>query len=705
MRSFPLALLCLLAALPAGAIEPCTEDVTAQIRVDPGHPWRPPFGLDRVGAPVTAVAEIAAERMPAREYSLVGYLDGEEIGRYALVLSGEKSTWTGRASFAVYPTELILLAKCRFQGEPVEVSRRAVQPPAFEAEAIARPEELVNPVDLGAILVPADWLLLKGPQKSQVEVAAISRSADVRGARVAAWFESSPAGKVSAPMELMRNRRVQTRAQLPAPGADVEHDVLHVEIRDAAGKELWRKEIQTMIVRNPPHWPEFGATATKLRYDAPISVRDINTGELSSMKYSEGWDPRLNDVVVSLPGGARFVFWRGSSYVPFWAGQHNTALSYEWAETTPPPGGFVDSVEPLMDKELRYGRVEIIESTPARVHVRWTYQSCDFTYKVWGDEAAEDFYFYPDGFGTRVMNLKHSPGVEYELSEFIVLAPASAYPFSFLPEKIVKLLFADGMKQDVSFPYVMGPEGKYAWPARLIEKAQRMPVLYRVRLHKEDAATAIYFNPLDTHLPPAIFAPFFDRGSMVTPVYWGSHWPLARGKSTGWTIDDRIHYSPSHNSVMSWGLHSRPVPIRTAHLETLDTLGQAKPMDVEQWVWLIGMTDAPDTRVLEWAHSFSTPPSMEAKGARMDHDSYVPERRAVRLKVEGATVEMMVNPTVKWINPVFELTGTPGALMSVSVAGRPLGRNEYAWDGKTLWLKVDIDQPRQIRLEFEKSAR
>jgi len=36
-----------------------------------------------------------------------------------------------------------------------------------------------------------------------------------------------------------------------------------------------------------------------------------------------------------------------------------------------------------MDKELRYGRVQVLESTTARVHVRWTYQSTDFLYQVW----------------------------------------------------------------------------------------------------------------------------------------------------------------------------------------------------------------------------------------------------------------------------------------------------------------------------------
>ena len=51
-----------------------------------------------------------------------------------------------------------------------------------------------------------------------------------------------------------------------------------------------------------------------------------------------------------------------------------------------------------MDKELRYGKVEIVEATSAQIHVRWTYQSTDFEYKVWGDQAVEDYYFYPDGF-------------------------------------------------------------------------------------------------------------------------------------------------------------------------------------------------------------------------------------------------------------------------------------------------------------------
>ncbi len=272
------------------------------------------------------------------------------------------------------------------------------------------------------------------------------------------------------------------------------------------------------------------------------------------MRFEDGWDPSLEDIVVSLPNGSRFVFWRGSCYVPFWAGRCNTGLSYEWAETSPPADGFEDCVEPLMDKELRYGRVEVVESTPVRVHVRWSYQSCDFKYKVWGDSAVEDYVFYPDGFGTRVLTLQRAPTGDYELSEFIILTPQSTYPLSVLPPNLVDVLFADGQKQEMRFPFHTAEQRDALYAAEQGDEARnhKLPAIYRVRLHKDEPLAAVYFNPRDTHLPPAIFAPFYDQGVLVTPTYWGSHWPLARGKTTGWAIDDRIHFTPCHNSVMSW---------------------------------------------------------------------------------------------------------------------------------------------------------
>jgi hypothetical protein len=650
-----------------------------------------------VDRPLTAVVEIYSAAPSAEKYSLAGFLDGRPIGEHPLALTGG-FPWTNRVSFAIWPTELVLSATDA-NGQATTLARAAVSPVGFEAEAMARPDVVINPVDLGTILVPYNWLLLTGGQQASVQVAAICRTNDLPGARATAWFESSAKNKASTPLDLARNKRGEGVLHLAPASPRLNRDVLFVAMADSAGTPLWHTNIPVMFVPKPPQWPAFGATETKLRYDAPISLLNRETGVLSSMAYSNGWAPNLDDVVVSLPNGSRFVFWRGSSYVPFWASRYNTGMTYEWAERPPPPEGFSDSVEPLMDKELRYGRVEIIESTPARVHVRWSYQSCDFTYKVFGDAAVEDFYFYPDGFGTRVLSLRSAPEIKWELSEFIILTPQSAYPFDVLPPNLIDALPMDGQpKRQLSFPYQRGKRP----PA--VEQSPRVPLVYRVRLHKDESATAIYFNPNDTFRPEelGIFGPFFDQRFLVTPAYWGSHWPLGRGKTTGATIDNRIYSSPAHNSLMSW-VFNQPKPISVATLEMMDALGQSKPMTLRRWAWLIGMTDTTDARLLDWARSFATPPSLKVEGARLDIDSYVPQRRAIRLIVERNTVTALVSPTVRCVNPVFELLHAPKTLVRIQLAGRSLQPKEYAWDGQTLWLNADLDAPARFQLDFAAS--
>jgi hypothetical protein len=384
-------------------------------------------------------------------------------------------------------------------------------------------------------------------------------------------------------------------------------------------------------------------------------------------------------VVVFLPNGARWVFWRGSSYIPFWAGQHNTGLCYEWAERHSPNTGFTDCPEPLMDKELRYGRVEVVESTTARVHVRWSYQSCDFNYRVNGDLPVEDYYFYPDGFGTRVLTLTCIPEAQYEVAEFIILSPQGAYPLDILPPDLADLLSVKGQKAAVRFPFVKAEQDK-EWA-----KVGDVPALYRVRLGREEPLAAISFCPLLT-AKPSPFGAFYDRGLLVTPAYWGSHWPLTRGCNTGWSINDHIALGPAHNSLMTWGA-SRPQPVRSGTVEAKDGLGTLKAMKVQTWVWLIGMTDASDEALVRWAQSFA------------------PERRAFRLAVEDSSVAITIRPVGWCVNPVFELQGAPKALLRVELDGQALDRKQYAWDGATLWLNAQLSRPTPLRLEFAREKR
>ena len=188
---------------------------------------------------------------------------------------------------------------------------------------------------------------------------------------------------------------------------------------------------------------------------------------------------------------------------------------------------------------------------------------------------------------------------------------------------------------------------------------------------------------------------------------------------------------------MSWA-GRRPAPLATTELITLDTLGRSRPMTVRRWAWLIGMSDAADARLVAWAKSFATPPSLDVRGARVDAPGYVPERRAIRLNVlarswEGEPpdeprrnparteprhpeitqdrlevsshdIQITIKPGPVCINPVFELMHAPRGEMHLTLAGRPLDGNRYAWDGRTLWLDATFDAPTELRVTFSVPA-
>ncbi len=661
-----------------------------RFQFDGGHPWRPPFGVQRVGH-LAVVAQFASDALPAPAHSLAAFRDGVEVERIPLNVTGA-SPFTARVSFTVSPApdELVLFASDA-SGKAIESARWRVERPAFEAEAEAEAEPVMNPVDLGAVLPPADWLVLGPEQKARLTVAALSTKEAVSGAEVIAWFESSADQPTKSAIELRKGIRAELRVSLPPPAFTRDRDTLHVAIRDAKGRELWHKAIKTMLVRDTPKLPTFGAIETKLRYDYPL-LSYSGPDEVTEMPYDKAWTPERKDVVIALPNGSRFVFWRGAAYTPFWAGKHNTALNFEFAEAPRRPDG-LDCIDAASDKELRRSRVEIIESTAARVHVRWTAQPCDLNYKVWGESVAEDFYFYPDGFGSRTVTLQTEPKAEYEIEELLILTPPAAYPLSVLPENLVDVLFRDGTKRELKFP-ILCQERDYE---KLI--SGELPPLYRIRFGTHEALSAVYFNPGWTRLPVQAYRPFYSQGQMVTPFYWGNHLPLARRKPTGHNIDERAFMTPAHNAMMTWG-HHRPQPLESRVVEMPDALGVTRKMKVEKWAWLVGLSDADDASLLEWSRSFATPPKVEAEGAKIQSPAYNTERRATLLTVEKPVVTLKVKPATPCVHPVLELYEAPKTLARVELNGRELTATDYAWDGHTLWLNTTLRGEATLRLAF-----
>src|SRR5205085_7143326 len=108
-----------------------------------------------------------------------------------------------------------------------------------------------------------------------------------------------------------------------------------------------------------------------------------------------------------------------------------------------------------------------------------------------------------------------------------------------------------------------------------------------------------------------------------------------------------------------------------------------------------------DKQLIDWAQSFSQPPSVELAGARLEFNDYVPERRAIRIAIEQPVATITLKPVSRCVNPVLELTSVPGKLSSVSVDNHPIPKNDYAWDGHTLWVNTTVDKPARLTLRCE----
>lgn len=662
-----------------------TGNETAAIYFEPVHVWRPPFGLDRVGRSVDVIVTVPDNGARLSAYQLTSLSNGQKLATETLSFTGSKSD-SARLTIRESADEVVVQGKTS-SGQWKELARSKPSLPMFECDASTRPATFKHPIDMGVILAPANWLVINGGQVSFADLALISRKQGSEKYDVRAWFASQPDKAVTKSVSLTGGKKSSLSIQLPPASNSLEKDSLHLTVKDASGNQVWEKGIHVMLVQKMQKFPGFGVAETKLRYDVPIT--NIVDGKNQPFSYDSAWSPDKKDYVVFLPNGSRWVFWRGASYIPVWVSKYNTGLSYEWAERISPLDGFKDCPEPLMDKQLRYGKVEVVESTNARVHVRWNYQSCDFNYKVNGDFAQEDYYFYPDGLGTRVLTLTCLPVAEYEVAEFILLAPPAALPFDVMPDNPMQIIsYQTGKSASLSLP-----EKDTTW------KTLADPVIYRMKIHKKEPLTAFSFSPL-LHKKPWAFAPFKDQGLIVTPAYWGGHWPLSQGFNTGRSINESIWTGPSHNSLITFA-NKRPEPIRSKTFETRDALGVVKQMREETWVWLIGMTDESDQSLLETSRSFAQPATLTVKGGRQEPDGYASERRAYKLIADSKKLSVTIQPQSWCVNPAFEIKFAPKEIKEIKLGGVVLPADKYAWDGNTLWVNAKFKDRRELDIQFK----
>ena len=128
------------------------------------------------------------------------------------------------------------------------------------------------------------------------------------------------------------------------------------------------------------------------------------------LKYSPGWDAlwrgsEFPDIVVRFEDSpVRFVFWRGTGYIPGIVNEKNMWMTDQSLEHW----GTGECFEAMGDKQTRYSHVRIIENTAARVVIHWRYALAGIKHQLlpedengWSDWADEYWTIYPDGLAAR----------------------------------------------------------------------------------------------------------------------------------------------------------------------------------------------------------------------------------------------------------------------------------------------------------------
>jgi len=368
----------------------------------------------------------------------------------------------------------------------------------------------------------------------------------------------------------------------------------------------------------------------------------------TTLKYDAAWDKpwRIGpdaDVVVRFDSGShKFVFWRGTSYIPCWVTDTDIWYTNEFVErsgrNSPNTSG---CCEPMSDKQCRYSHVRIIENTDARVVIHWRYAPVDVKYNYpfidqetgWSDWVDEYYTIYPDAIGVRKITAHTSRPDEWmEWHEAIVLNQPGT-----MPEDNIEL-------GALSVANMKGESHTYTWT----EKGSP-------EFGSPVDANILKINLKASLKPFAIVPPSPVGGNRVITSYGGhgrgsffnfwDHWPVAQGASDGQLASSAN--KPSHSSLCHIGKHD----------ETWEYYAKG-----DNWltkVLLNGMTDKPVTDLVPLAKSWVSAPKMELVGTTYQSVGYDQAERAYQLvktedkELHALRVRILADKEHPIVNPAF----------------------------------------------------
>ena len=398
-------------------------------------------------------------------------------------------------------------------------------------------------------------------------------------------------------------------------------------------------------------------------------------------------------VVVDCDKPWRFVFWDKAQYVGCVDVGGGVWFTPEWCETNSPND--LHCYEPIMDKQLRWSRIEILESGPARVRVHWSYALNDMRYRIFhGDTRAEEIYtIYPDGVAVREVVLW--PGIKnnhggnanlWQVAEWILINAAGTSPHDCL-QLPTPFTLRNGCGEVVEVPWPL-PADNFdpfcwyypqvaEWPmyvGQISLKARPNPFLI---ICKNQALFP--FMPCNACKGNH---PYFNMfpGKNFYNIY--KHWPVT-------DMEDFLEWVPAGEDVGKVATHTSFMDVNFALRRSGDDYIPT-PDQGATWYMLVGAT-APGTdgaELEQLAHAYQSPARVdvlrdpgereELHRGRVLLEGYDFALRAYILRKTGAdAVRLVMTPGAPQINPVFVIDTWSSPSVHVCVDGQELRADQF----------------------------
>jgi hypothetical protein len=413
----------------------------------------------------------------------------------------------------------------------------------------------------------------------------------------------------------------------------------------------------------------------------------INT----TLKYYPAWDAPWHmgdnaDVVVRFDHSpCKFVFWRGTNYIPNFVTENdiwfNNAFDEGWNEH--------GSCEPMSDKRNTYSHVKIIERNDARVVVLWRYGLVDNWNKFafedpetgWGDWVEETYYMYPDMTGIRKDVLySNAPRAAHEWQEDIMVLSPGQTPEDILEYGALTMANMKGETKTFSWEHEVPPaepgEPKDANIKKINTKSTYKPFSI--------------IRPVDQPRYD-IYAGEIRRDVSVFP--WWNHWPVATKPTDGRYAQfaDR----PAHSSLSHW------------HWDAYEMTDNSVTK-----LMLIGMTKEDTNELLTIAKSWIAAPELISKGRNISNSYYDQAEKAYKIKLDKTNkdIEFAIhaNEEAPLVNPaiIIENWGESDIIFKIDGEQMKRGSNlRYGYLDKLkttdliIWIQMESEEAKNFSIE------